>query len=406
MSSRTGGFSAFLGMGLLVATAGVATAQQTSSTTTTQMGTPQSTSSTRHVEGTVVSVTGNKLVGRDASGKTTEYTIPDGFKFHYQGKEVAIGDLKPGMKVSADITTTTTTTPVTVTEIRKGTVLKVSGDNIIVRGPLGVRRFSNADASKHGAKIMRDGKEIALSDLREGDNFTAVLVTDHAPEVVSVARGEGVRQRRRSGSGSRPDGRVRSGARSGSGRGSGCGARSGSGQAPPEDGDPASARRRDGRAPARGRLRAVPRPPLRHPLETSQLTSAPGSSRTGGRFIYGDVAAGRYGRSVPMTRIRTRPRALTASTRTSSSGPGTSTGKSNRHVRRACDAVPLPREDLDDRVAEQESDLRRSLVARHLRPSPRGARGRPRSRTSRALRGGTAGSLRSTAGGRGGRSST
>jgi len=185
MRSRTGGFSAFLGMGLLVATAGVATAQQTSSTTTTQMGTPQSTTTTRVVQATVVSVDGNKVVGRDASGKTTEYTLPEGFKLEHEGKQIGVADLKPGMHVKATITTTTTTTPVTVTEIRKGTVLKVSGDNIIVRGPLGVRRFSNADASKHGAKIMRDGKEIALSDLREGDNFTAVLVTDHPPTVVS-----------------------------------------------------------------------------------------------------------------------------------------------------------------------------------------------------------------------------
>ena len=172
-------------MGLLVATAGVATAQQTSSTTTTQMGTPQSTATTRVIEATVVSVDGNKVVGRDASGKTTEYNPPEGFKLEHDGKMIGVADLKPGMHVKATITTTTTTTPVTVTEIRKGTVLKVSGDNIIVRGPLGVRRFSNADATKHGAKIMRDGKEIALSDLREGDNFTAVLVTDHAPEVVS-----------------------------------------------------------------------------------------------------------------------------------------------------------------------------------------------------------------------------
>ena len=185
MKSRTGGFSAFLGMGLLVATAGVATAQQTSSTTTTQMGKPQSTTSTRVIQGTVISVSGNKVVGRDLNGKTAEYTVPDGFKFENEGKEIGVADLKPGMKVKATITTTTTTTPVTVTEIRKGTVLKVSGDNVIVRGPLGVRRFSNEDATKHGAKIMRDGKEIALSDLREGDNFTGVLVTDHPPTVVS-----------------------------------------------------------------------------------------------------------------------------------------------------------------------------------------------------------------------------
>jgi hypothetical protein len=32
---------------------------------------------------------------------------------------------------------------------------------------------------------MKDGKEISLSDLRPGDLFTAVIVTDHPPKVVS-----------------------------------------------------------------------------------------------------------------------------------------------------------------------------------------------------------------------------
>jgi len=32
---------------------------------------------------------------------------------------------------------------------------------------------------------MRDGKEVALSDLRPGDNFTAVIVTDAEPKIVS-----------------------------------------------------------------------------------------------------------------------------------------------------------------------------------------------------------------------------
>jgi hypothetical protein len=185
MRSLTGGFSAFLGMGLLVATAGIMTAQQPSSTTSTQMGKAESTTATRVIDTTIVSVDGNKVVGRDASGKTTEYNPPEGFKLEHEGKQIGVADLKPGMHVKATITTTTTTTPVTVTDIRKGKVLQVSGDQVIVRGPNGVRRFSNADAGKHKAKIMRDGKEIALSDLRAGDNFTAVIITDQPPTVVS-----------------------------------------------------------------------------------------------------------------------------------------------------------------------------------------------------------------------------
>ena len=89
------------------------------------------------------------------------------------------------MQVSAKITTTTTMTPVYVSEIRTGKVLAVSGDHIIVKGPQGNRQFSNADAKKRNAKIYRDGVQVDLSDLRVGDNFTAVIVTDAEPKIVS-----------------------------------------------------------------------------------------------------------------------------------------------------------------------------------------------------------------------------
>ncbi len=89
------------------------------------------------------------------------------------------------MHVSATITTTTTTTPVYVTEIKSGKVLAVSGTNIIVRGPQGNRVFSNQDAVKRNAKIMRNGQEVFISDLRPNDIFTAVIVTDMEPRVVT-----------------------------------------------------------------------------------------------------------------------------------------------------------------------------------------------------------------------------
>ena len=120
-----------------------------------------------------------------AAGKATEYTIPDGFKFQLDGKDIGVADLKPGMHVTATITTTTTTTPVYVTEIKSGKVLVVSGQSIIVRGPHGNQVFSNQDAVKRNATIMKDGQKVSISDLRVGDIFTAVIITDEAPKVVS-----------------------------------------------------------------------------------------------------------------------------------------------------------------------------------------------------------------------------
>jgi hypothetical protein len=185
VETRTRGFSVILGVGLFAASTAIATAQQPSITKITQTGQSQSTTSTRVVKATVVSVNGNKVVGEDAAGKATEYTIPEGFKFQFEGREIGVAELKPGMHVSATITTTTTTTPVWVTEIKTGRVLVVSGHNIIVRGPQGNRLFSNKDAEQRNVTVMRNGQQVSLSDLRPGDNFTATIITDEAPRVVS-----------------------------------------------------------------------------------------------------------------------------------------------------------------------------------------------------------------------------
>ena len=182
---RTGGISLILGVGLLAASATVATAQQPSVTKITSTGQSMTSSSSRVVHVVVNSVNGNKVVATDTAGKATEYTIPDGFKFQLDGKDIGVADLKPGQHVTATITTTTTTTPVYVTEIKSGKVLAVSGQSIIVRGPHGNQVFSNQDAVKRNATIMKDGQKVQISDLRVGDIFTAVIVTDEAPKVVS-----------------------------------------------------------------------------------------------------------------------------------------------------------------------------------------------------------------------------
>src|SRR4249920_4033675 len=66
----------------------------------------------------VISVDGNKLVVRDERG-TQELTVPDDFRFTVDGKQMSVSDLKPGMKGTATVTTTTTVKPVVVTEVRE-----------------------------------------------------------------------------------------------------------------------------------------------------------------------------------------------------------------------------------------------------------------------------------------------
>src|SRR5262245_27176520 len=133
---------------VLVACAGAAAAQQT-------------TTSTEVKKFTVVSVDGNKLVAKDQTG-AREYTVPPDFRFDVDGRQVSVAELKPGMTGTATITTTTTVKPVTVTEVRNGEVLQKSGNSIIVRGPNGIRMFSEGDIEKRNITIMKDGRKAEL----------------------------------------------------------------------------------------------------------------------------------------------------------------------------------------------------------------------------------------------------
>jgi hypothetical protein len=135
----------------------------------------------------VISVDGDQLVVRDEKGTST-ITVPDGFRFTVDGKQLAVGDLKPGMKGTAVVTTTTTVTPVVITEIKKGLVLSVGPSSLIVKDEGdGVRkRFTQSQLNDRGIKILnKDGKVTHVSDVKQGDEITATIVTQGPPVVVT-----------------------------------------------------------------------------------------------------------------------------------------------------------------------------------------------------------------------------
>ena len=74
------------------------------------------TSETKTFE--VIAVQGNQLVVSLPEG-TRELTVADDFRFTVNGQQLAVRDLRPGMKGTATITTRTTVTPVTVTEVKE-----------------------------------------------------------------------------------------------------------------------------------------------------------------------------------------------------------------------------------------------------------------------------------------------
>jgi len=144
----------------------------------------QSTSSeTKAFE--VLAVNGNNLVVRLPEG-TKELTVPDDFRFVVDGQSLSVRQLQVGMKGTATITTRTTVTPVTVTEVRNGTVLQAAAGTIAVKtGDNEVKRFSQSDVDKRGVQIMRDGKPAEISDFRVGDRLSATIITSRPPQITT-----------------------------------------------------------------------------------------------------------------------------------------------------------------------------------------------------------------------------
>jgi hypothetical protein len=117
----------------------------------------------------VVWVEGNKVIVRGDEG-AQEITVPDDFRFNVDGRQVSVRELKPGMKGTATITTTTTVTPVHVTEVRNGQVLRRLGNSLIIRDQEGVRRYTEADVARRNVQMIRNGRPASFSDFREADS--------------------------------------------------------------------------------------------------------------------------------------------------------------------------------------------------------------------------------------------
>jgi LPXTG-motif cell wall-anchored protein len=157
---------------VVCATASISFGQQTSTST-----------ETKNFE--IIAVDGNTLIVKLPEG-TRELTVADDFRFIVNGQPLSVRELKAGMKGSASVTTRTTVTPVTVTEVKNGTVLQRSGGSIIVRTADGVKMFSQGELDKRGVKMVKNGKPAEITDFREGDKLTATIVTSQPPHIMTA----------------------------------------------------------------------------------------------------------------------------------------------------------------------------------------------------------------------------
>jgi len=128
--------------------------------------------------GTVLHVYGNNLVVKMSDGTVKEFDVPEGFTFSIDGKQVPVGDLKPGTMLTSAVTTTETPREVQVTEFKSGTVLKVVGTTLIVRMADGeIRRLTDVPRDQ---RFEVDGKELRVEELREGMKLRAKIVSTHS----------------------------------------------------------------------------------------------------------------------------------------------------------------------------------------------------------------------------------
>jgi len=173
MRNVMGGVLAAALCALAVGASGGAYAQATTSTTT----------NVSNFE--VISVDGNHLVVRDQAG-TRELTVPPDFRFNVDGKPLAVGELRAGMKGTATITKTTTVRPVVVTEVKKGKVLSQTGKSVVIEQDSGkIHRFSQSEVDARGIQIYMGDKPVRLFNLEPGDQISATIVTAGPPEVLT-----------------------------------------------------------------------------------------------------------------------------------------------------------------------------------------------------------------------------
>ena len=100
----------------------------------------QATTTTETKTFEVLAVDGNQLIVRLPEG-TRELTVPDDFRFTVNGQPMSVRELKTGMKGTATITTKTTVTPVTVTEVKSGTVVQRTGSSVLVPNRRGLQEL-------------------------------------------------------------------------------------------------------------------------------------------------------------------------------------------------------------------------------------------------------------------------
>jgi hypothetical protein len=132
-------------------------------------------------KGTVVQVYGNHLVVKMPDGQYKDIDVPEGFMFNVNGQDVPVSALVPGTELTATIATTTSPVTVQVTEVKKGYVVKRSGQTIVIKTPDG--KYKQFNKVPENVKLMADGQEVSYTNIQAGQYITAYIVSQEVQEV-------------------------------------------------------------------------------------------------------------------------------------------------------------------------------------------------------------------------------
>lgn len=128
----------------------------------------------------VVYVEGNDLVIKAANGRLEHLVVPATDKFHIDGREISVFDVKPGMKLTETITTTMTPRYVKTIRTIEGTVFHINPPRtLILTLPDGHMTYK---VPSHAGFTIND-KPQTVFELRKGMQFKATIVTDE-PRIV------------------------------------------------------------------------------------------------------------------------------------------------------------------------------------------------------------------------------
>ena len=176
MNNTIRGLVGSFGLASILSFLSVANAAAQQPRTTTEKIAGKTNTTTSKLEGTVEYVEGNTLLVRLKSGELDEFRVPPTRRFLIDGKELTVGQLKPGTKLTATITTSTMSATERTTTVGSGKVWFVSGYNVILTLPNGENHMYTVDDSY---RFTVDGQQASVKDLRKGMQVSAQKIVEN-----------------------------------------------------------------------------------------------------------------------------------------------------------------------------------------------------------------------------------